>query len=86
VSRGPAADRPDDMVRTIKAGIAIVLQNAFILNKNVVKKSKGKVISTETTEVGRYDHVYVSTAAFGGTIFWKNNQEYMTVTRAKGHK
>jgi hypothetical protein len=58
----------------------------IILNKTIVKKSKGKVISTETAEVGRYDHVYVSTAAFGGTIFWKNNQEYMTVTGAKAHK
>jgi hypothetical protein len=58
----------------------------IILNKTIVKKSKGKVISMETVEVGRYDHVYVSTAAYGGTIFWKNNQEYMTVTRAKAHK
>lgn len=56
------------------------------LNKTVVKRSNGKVISKETVEVGRYDHVYVSTAAFGGTIFWKNNDDYMAVTRAKAHK
>jgi hypothetical protein len=57
-----------------------------ILNKTIIKKSQGKIISKDTVEVGRYDHVYVSTAAFGGTIFWKNNDEYMTVTRAKAHK
>lgn len=58
----------------------------IILNKTVIKKSKGKVISTEKVEVGRFDHVYVSTAAFGGTIFWKNNDQYMRVTKAKAHK
>jgi hypothetical protein len=58
----------------------------IVLNKTVIKKLKGKVISTEKVEVGRFDHVYVSTAAFGGTIFWKNNDQYMTVTRAKAHK
>ena len=56
------------------------------LNKTVKKRSKGKIISEETVEVGRYDHIYVSTAAFGGTIFWKNNEEYMAVTKAKAHK
>lgn len=56
------------------------------LTKTVVKKSAGKTVSKETVEIGRYDHVYVSTAAFGGTIFWKNNDEYMAVTRAKAHK
>jgi hypothetical protein len=56
------------------------------LNKTVKKRSKGKIISEETVEAGRYDHIYVSTAAFGGTIFWKNNEEYMAVTKAKAHK
>ena len=56
------------------------------LTKTIVKKSAGKTVSKETVEIGRYDHVYVSTAAFGGTIFWKNNDEYMAVTRAKAHK
>jgi hypothetical protein len=58
----------------------------IILNKTVIKRSQGKIISKETVEVGRYDHVYISTAALGGTIFWKNNDEYMSVTGAKAHK
>jgi hypothetical protein len=58
----------------------------IVLTRTIVKKTKGKVISAETVEVGRFDHVYVSTAAFGGTIFWKNNPEYMNVTGAKAHK
>lgn len=56
------------------------------LTKTITKKAGGKIVSKETVEIGRYDHIYVSTAAFGGTIFWKNNDEYMTVTRAKAHK
>jgi hypothetical protein len=40
-------------------------EKLIILKKTIVKRSKGKIISTETVEVGRYDHVYESTAAFG---------------------
>jgi hypothetical protein len=36
--------------------------------------------------VARYDHVYDSTAAQGGTIFWKNNDDYMRITGAKEYK
>lgn len=57
-----------------------------ILKKTVVKKVKGKVVSKEEIELGRYDHIYQSTAAHGGTIFWKHNLEYMHVTRAKEYK
>lgn len=57
-----------------------------ILNKTVVKKKNGTEISREVVEIGRYDHVYVSTAAHGSTIFWKHNDEYMTITRAKAYK
>lgn len=56
------------------------------LTKTIVKKKKGKVISSEVFEQGRYDHIYVSTAAYGGTIFWKHNPVYMEVTRAKEYK
>jgi hypothetical protein len=52
----------------------------------IVKKKKGKVISSETVEVARYDHVYDSTAAYGGTIFWKNNPDYVKATGAKEYK
>jgi len=57
-----------------------------ILTKTVIKKRKGQIISTETTEISRYDHVYVSTAAFGGTIFWKHSADYMKTSGAKEYK
>ena len=50
------------------------------------QKQSGKEISREQVEIGRYDHVYVSTAAYGSTIFWKNSEEYMKVTNAKEYK
>lgn len=56
------------------------------LKKTVIKKVKGKIVSKEEVELGRYDHVYDSTAAYGGTIFWKNNSDYMKVTHAKEYK
>lgn len=55
-----------------------------ILYKTTVKKSKGKKI-TEKKEVGRYDHVYESTAGHGGTIFWKQSDDYLNLTKAKPH-
>ncbi|TQK11479.1 hypothetical protein [Herbaspirillum sp. SJZ107] len=57
-----------------------------IVTETITKKSKGKVISTTVNEIGRYDHVYVSTAAYGGTIFWKLNPEYVKINRAKEYK
>jgi len=55
-------------------------------SETLTKESKGKVISTTVNEIGRYDHVYVSTAAYGGTIFWKLNPEYVKINRAKEYK
>ena len=49
------------------------------------KKINGKFeISKE--EIYRYDHVYESTAAYGGTIFWKLNPDYVKFTKAKEYK
>ena len=45
------------------------------------KDRKTGKISKVTEEVGRYDHQYDSTAAHGGTIFWKLNPEFLTVTK-----
>lgn len=47
---------------------------------------KTKHIKAKKEEVGRYDHVYESTAAYGGTIFWKFGRDYLTVTHAKEFK
>lgn len=53
----------------------------------VKKTIKGKTKTTkEKFEVGRYDHVYDSTAAYGGTIFWKNNDDYITLSKGKLYK
>lgn len=57
-----------------------------IVTETIIKKKKGKVISSETVEVARYDHIYVSTAAHGGTIFWKHNPAYTKATGAKEYK
>ncbi len=58
----------------------------MILKKIIKKKVAGKIVIVGEEELGRYDHVYVSTAAYGGTIFWKHNPEYMKVTGAKEFK
>lgn len=58
----------------------------MILKKITKKKVAGKTVIVGEEELGRYDHVYVSTAAYGGTIFWKHNPEYMKVTGAKEFK
>lgn len=57
-----------------------------IKTKTIIKKKKGKIISKTMVEEGRYDHIYVSTAAFGGTIFWKFNPAYISLMHAKEYK
>jgi hypothetical protein len=37
-------------------------------------------------EVARYDHVWESTTAIGGTIFWKFSDDYLKATHAKEYK
>jgi hypothetical protein len=60
---------------------------SLVLKKKVtVQKKNGEVISKTEIEVGRYDHVYESTAAYGGTIFWKFNPEYVRLNHAKEYK
>lgn len=48
-----------------------------------VKETKGSKVTVTKVEVGRYDHVYVSTVAHGGTVFWKFNPDYVRVERKK---
>lgn len=50
----------------------------------VVNKKTGKQVDGK--ERGRYDHVYASTAAYGSTIIWKYNPEYLAATRGKAYK
>lgn len=50
------------------------------------KNAKTGKVTTVREEIGRYDHHYDSTAAYGGTIFWKFNQHFLDVTRARNYK
>ena len=51
-----------------------------------IRDRKTGKISKVTEEVGRYDHQYDSTAAHGGTIFWKLNLEFLKVTKGWEYK
>ena len=48
-------------------------------------RKTGKITKV-TEEVGRYDHQYDSTAAHGGTIFWKLNPDFLKVTKGWEYK
>lgn len=47
------------------------------------KKTKQEVNGSER---GRFDHVYISTAAHGKTIFWRYNPDYLKATGAKEYR
>lgn len=51
-----------------------------------IRDKTTKKTTTQKVEIGRYDHVYESTSAYGGTIFWKFSNEYLKVTHAKEYK
>ncbi|TDG06240.1 hypothetical protein E1N52_22035 [Paraburkholderia guartelaensis] len=68
---------PSHNIYNIKESTKLVIKYKFIK-----KKAAGK-ITIEKTELYRYDHVYESTAAHGGTIFWKFNPDYVKFTRSK---
>lgn len=58
-----------------------------ILYKEIIKKNKRTGVETIVKEErGRTDHVYESTAAHGGTIFWKISAEYLRLSRGKEYK
>jgi len=48
-------------------------------------RATGK-INAAREEIGRYDHQYDSTAAYGGTIFWKLNPQFLEVTHGWAYK
>lgn len=56
----------------------------IIVYWRVVNKKSGQEVNGR--ERGRYDHVYVSTAAYGSTIIWKYNPDYLSATGAKEYK
>lgn len=58
---------------------------AVVIKYRQVKETKGGKVTITKTEIGRYDHVYVSTAAHGGTVFWKFNPDYVRLEHKKEH-
>ncbi|MBB5496079.1 hypothetical protein [Paraburkholderia sp. MM5384-R2] len=56
----------------------------FIMRWRVVNKKTGKIV--DGAERGRYDSVWVSTAAHGSTIFWMLNPDYLKATGAKAYR
>jgi hypothetical protein len=56
----------------------------IVIHWKVVNKKTGEQVDGK--ERGRYDHVYVSTAAHGSTIIWKYNADYLSATGAKAYK
>lgn len=82
VRRGIKFADPSHNIYGIKESTKVV-----IISKTTKTRSRttGK-ISTAMEEVGRYDHQYDSTAAYGGTIFWKLNPEFLKVTRGWEYK
>lgn len=58
-----------------------------IKKKNIVRidcATGQRIPSSE--EIDRFDHVYESTAAWGGTIFWKLSAQYLKVMKAKEYR
>ena len=58
----------------------------LVILTRTIKKRIGKKVTTTKEEIGRYDHVYESTAGHGGTIFWKNSAGYLSTAGAKEYK
>jgi hypothetical protein len=57
---------------------------SVIIFWRVINKRTGKEVDGK--ERGRYDHVYISTAAYGNTIVWKYNPDYLSATGGKAYK
>jgi hypothetical protein len=58
--------------------------------KNVIVhwrvRDKKTLLEVDSVERGRYDTVYVSTAAKGKTVFWKYNPDFVRASGAKEYK
>lgn len=85
VKQGIKFTHPKDNIYSIKESTKL-----HIIYKTVVKRTKDKKghikITKSKEEVARYDHVWESTTAIGGTIFWKFNAAYLNATHAKEYK
>lgn len=77
VRHGIRFTNPQHNIYGIKESTKLVIKT-----KTTKTKKNGK-IEVKTEEVYRYDHIYESTAAHGGTIFWKQNPDYLKFTKSK---
>jgi hypothetical protein len=60
------------------------ISKTVIVHWRVVNKKTGETV--DGTERGRYETIYVSTAARGKTIFWRYHPDYLKATGAKEYK
>ncbi|NHR07375.1 hypothetical protein HA052_19480 [Chromobacterium haemolyticum] len=58
----------------------------LVIKYKITKKKVNGKVQEHKEELYRYDHVYESTAAYGGTIFWQQAPDYLKFTRAKEYK
>ncbi len=80
VKNGIRFAHPSHNIYSIKESSKLVIKH-----KTTKKKINGEV-KLQKEEVYRYDHIFVSTAAYGGTIFWKQDATYLKHTKAKEYK
>lgn len=79
VGHGIRFTNPAHNIYDIKESTALVVKT-----KTTKAKVNGKV-EVKKEELYRYGYIYESTAAYGGTIFWKQNPDYLKYTHARGH-
>jgi hypothetical protein len=80
VKHGIKITDPSHNIYNLKDSTKIVIKYKF------TKIKIGKKITIKKEEIGRYDHIYESTAGHGGTIFWKFGKSYLDVSYAKEYK
>jgi hypothetical protein len=59
-------------------------QGEITIYWKVRNKNTGEEVNSKIR--GSYSHVWISTAAYGGTIFWKYDSDYVKATGAKDYK
>lgn len=57
----------------------------FELSVVVKKRRRGKIVE-ERQVIGTYPHIYESTAAHGGTIFWKLGDVWLKLSKGKAYR
>ena len=72
VKRGIKFTRPEHNIYKIKE------TSVDITTHWQIKDKDGKTVDGKVR--GHYTHVYESTAAYGGTIFWKYNADFLKAT------